>query len=600
MPLDDVKLHLIDSLDDVLKFREWLGSRDAELIGVDTETTGLERDAQVRLVQIGGHQHGWAIPWDGWWGAAKCALDAYDGPVVFHNAVFDVPKLERQGLSIERRRIRDTMVMSRVIEPHQSMALKNQTARHVDAAAAAAQGELAKAINGRLANFTWATIPIDFPAYWQYGALDPVLTVHLHDVHWPVVQAECPRAYDIETSVLWTLEKMENYGAHIDVPYARKKFDEFMEYVGHAEKWIWDNYKVRAGSNAAIIKCLEADGITFAKVTASGAKALDKEVLANCLDHPLAATVLQRRQLQKIATTYLRHFADEVDSNDCIHPRINSLGARTSRMSMSEPNLQNLSRKSEHNPAATAVRNSLTTRYGDDGTLLMCDFDQIEMRGMAYVSGDPGLAQAFLTDQDFFVSLAQEIFQDQAITKSDPRRQVTKNAAYSEVYGAGIAKFAQTAGIAYDRAAAVKQRWNELYPGTKTYAKQVEHEAYTNHRETGTAFIRSPFDNRRLVSEYNKVYALVNYAIQQMAATVFKTKILALDAAGLDKFMVVPVHDEIVLDVPNSDVADVVTTLRDIMNDPNTFAPIPITASVSWGKRWGDKKDLESLDELHL
>jgi DNA polymerase-1 len=600
VPLDDVKLHLIDSLDDVLAFREWLGSRDAELVGLDTETTGLERDARVRLVQVGGHVHGWSIPWDGWWGAARCALESYTGPLVTHNGPFDLPKLTRQGLDIERRRIRDTMVMSRVIEPHMSMALKSQTARHVDAAAAAAQDELSRAIRGREASFDWATIPVTFPAYWQYAALDPVLTVHLHDVHWPVVQAECPAAYDVETSVLWTLEKMENRGVHVDVAYARRKHGDFTEYVETAEKWIWDNYRVRAGSNAAIIKCLEADGVVFDKKTASGAKALDKEVLADCLEHPLAQVVLQRRQLQKLATTYLRHFIEEVDGDDCIHPQINSLGARTSRMSMSGPNLQNLPRKSERSPAATTVRNSITSRYGDDGTLLMCDFDQIEMRGMAFVSGDVGLTQAFLGDQDFFVALAREIFQDPTLEKRDPRRQITKNAGYSEIYGAGISKFALTAGITYDRAAAVKQRWNELFPGTKAYARRVEQEAYANYRESGVAFIRSPYDNRRLVSDYNKVYALVNYAIQQLAATVFKVKLLALDAAGLDEYMMLPVHDEVVLDVPNWAVADVVTTLRDIMNDPTTFAPIPITASVSWGRRWGEKKDLENLDELHL
>jgi DNA polymerase-1 len=456
------------------------------------------------------------------------------------------------------------------------------------------QGALGLALGAR-GQFDWATVPIDFPPYWQYAALDPVLTVHLHDVHWPVVQSECPQAYDLEVAVLWTLEKMEAYGAHIDVPYAREKFDSFMRYVLEAEKWVFSEYGVKPGSNAAVIAKLEECGFAFDKLTASGAKALDKEVLAGCLEHPLAATVLQRRQLQKLATTYLRHFVDEVDDADCIHPQINSLGARTSRMSMSNPNLQNLPRKSEFNPAATTVRNSITTRYGDDGTLLMCDFDQVEMRGMAFVSGDAGLTQAFLGPSDFFVALAREIFQDPTLEKSDPRRQITKNAGYSEIYGAGISKFALTAGISYERAAAVKQRWNELYGGTKDYARAIEREAYANYRETGVAFIRSPFDNRRLVTDYHKVYALVNYSIQQMAGAVFKSKLLALDAAGLDRFMVIPVHDEIVLDVPNDDVPDVVATLRDVMNDDKTFAPIPITASVSHGKRWGEKKDLDDL-----
>ena len=597
---DNLSLHLVNSIDEVLKLKSWLGSRDAQdVIGVDTETTGLERDARVRLVQIGGRTSGWAIPWDGWWGVFKDVVDHYDGMYVTHNGPFDIPKLKRQGVDIPRSRIRDTMVMSRVLEPHMSMALKSQTARHVDADAAAGQEQLSKAIGAR-GEFTWETVPITFGPYWQYGALDPVLTVHLHDRHWPLVQAECPAAYDLETSVLWTLEKMEDYGAHIDVPYAREKYESFLKYCEQAEKWIWDNYKVKAGSNPAIIQCLERDGYVFTKGTASGAKALDKEVLSECLDHPLARTVLQRRQLQKLATTYFRHFIGEADTDDCIHPQINSLGARTSRMSMSSPNLQNLPRKSERNPAATTVRNAITTRYDDGGTLLMCDFDQIEMRGMAFISGDRGLTNAFLGEDDFFVALAREIFEDPTLEKKDPRRQITKNAGYAKIYGAGVAKFSLTAGIPYQRADAVLRRWNDLYPGTGAYAKRVENEAYANHRSEGIAYIRSPFDNRRLVADYNKVYALVNYSIQQLAGAVFKSKLLALDAAGLDRFMVVPVHDEIVLDVPNSDVPDVVATLRNIMNDAETFAPIPISASVSHGKRWGEKADLEDLSELHL
>lgn len=599
MSLDDVKLHLIETLDDVFEFRSWLSSKDAEIIGLDTETTGLERDAQVRLVQLGGHVHGWAIPWDGWWGVAQDALNVYQGPIVTHNGSFDIPKLEAQGMKIERRRIRDTMVMSRILEPHMFMSLKAQSARHVDSSAAYMQAELDKMMKPK-GPYTWETIPVNCPPYWQYAALDPVLTIHLHDVHWPRVQAECPKAYDIESSVLWTLEKMEKYGAYIDIEYANTQYESFIQYVDTAEKWILDTYNIRAGSNQAIIAALEKDGYTFDKLTASGAKALDKDVLAHCAEHPLAKTVLQRRQIQKLATTYLKHFVTEIDENNCIHPQINSLGARTSRMSMSNPNLQNLPRKSEKNPAATTIRNAVTTRYGANGSLIMCDFDQIEMRGMAFVSGDVKLTQAFLGADDFFVSLAREMFQDQKLVKSDPRRQITKNAAYATIYGSGVDKFAATAKLSYERAVEVRQRWDSLYPGTQTYIRNIQREARENYEAVGTAFVRSAFDNRYLVSESDKMYALVNYSVQQMASAVFKSKILALDASGLDKYMVVPVHDEIVLDVPNEDLQDVVTTLLDVMNDTETFAPIPITASVSHGKRWGEKKDMEYINGIHL
>lgn len=589
MSLDNVQLHLVDDLDGAQQLMSWLGTQDAAAeIAVDTETTGLVHGRDyVRLAQIGGFVHGWSIPWHLWPGLFKEVITKYRGDIIMHNKKFDYGMLALDPnvpVLLPRDRVKDSMVASAVNEPHTSKGLKSQASRHVDAGAAGLQ------VNFASTAWTWDTVPYDYAPYWQYGALDTVLTRHLWAYHKPIFQAEAPAAFDLEDSYVWTAYDMERRGMHIDVAYAKQKFNSFMAYVEQAEKWIWDQYKVKAGSNAAIIRILQADGIQFDKKTESGALALDKDVLGP-LDHPLAQTVLKRRQLQKLASTYLRHFIDEVDSNDIIHPSLNTLGARTSRMSMSEPNLQNLPRKSDSNPAASTIRNSITSRYGDDGRLLMCDFDQIEMRLMAHMSQDAGLIAAFKSPDDFFVALARQIFQDDTITKKDPRRQITKNAGYATIYSAGIAKFAQTAGISYEQGAAVRQRWEELYPGTRRFAKEVDSIAYANQRETGQPFIRSPLTNRRQVADANKIYALVNYAIQMFAAEVFKQKQLELAAAGLGKFMCIPVHDEIILDVPETDVPEVVATLHSIMNDTSTFA-VPISASVSHGKRWGEKEDL--------
>jgi DNA polymerase-1 len=91
------------------------------------------------------------------------------------------------------------------------------------------------------------------------------------------------------------------------------------------------------------------------------------------------------------------------------------------------------------------------------------------------------------------------------------------------------------------------------------------------------------------VADTNKIYALLNYLIQGSAAELFKLKLMELDAAGLGQWMVVPVHDEVVLDVPNEHVNEAVATLRSVMNDVTTYA-VPITASVSYGQRWGSKE----------
>jgi DNA polymerase I-like protein with 3'-5' exonuclease and polymerase domains len=207
------------------------------------------------------------------------------------------------------------------------------------------------------------------------------------------------------------------------------------------------------------------------------------------------------------------------DEDDCIHPSINTLGARTSRMSMERPNLQNLPRKNERNTAAEAIRSCVTARDGN--VMLMCDFDQVEMRMMAHMAQEHTMIDAFRGDTDFFVALARMVYGDDSIVKSDPRRQVVKNAGYATIYGAGVEKFSKTAG-----------------------------------------------------------------------AAVLKMKLIELDSAGLGEWMVVPVHDEIILDVPAEHFEDAADTLRRVMNDDQMFS-VPLSASVSYGMSWGSKESYD-------
>lgn len=255
---------------------------------------------------------------------------------------------------------------------------------------------------------------------------------------------------------------------------------------------------------------------------------------------------------------------------------------------MDHPNLQNLPRSSENNPAATVVRNCISARDGH--TMLFCDFDQIEMRGLAIMSGDPGLVAAFASPEDFFVTLARSVYQDDAITKKDERRRVTKNVGYAKIYGAGVAKMALTAGVPLAQARYANDGFDSLYPGVREFQDLVYREAMQRRSNEGVAYTTCPLTGRRHVADPGKEYALVNYKIQGWAATLLKTKALELDAAGLGPYIVAPVHDELILDVPNDLVRDAVHTLQAIMNDDKQF-PVPITSSVSYGQRWGEKKE---------
>ncbi len=603
--LDEVELTLVTTLDDVLALKRWLGERrPVNALGCDTETTGLNpMKDRVRLIQVGDNRHGWAMDRERWSGILAALVNEWEGDWDLHNAPFDTLSLEQScGIDVPRHRVHDTMVQARINESHMSMALKSQSARHVDPAAAGLQEVL------KGTEFTWETVPVGYGPYWQYGALDPVLTYCLDMHHRPIVESEAPKAYELEMATLWVVEAMRRNGAHIDRRWTLDHYEKFTAYCHQVEQWVGVNYGVKPGSNAAIVQILSDAGHSFSKATKSGAVSLDAEVLGG-IDHPLAQAVLGRRQAQKMASTYLKFYLNETtDAHPYVHPSFNTLGARTSRMSCDSPNLQNVPRLGT-NRFADAVRNCITSRHippelllkfdaegftqrdaVEHGALVLCDFAQVEMRILTHLAADENMIAAFLGDEDFFVALARAIYHDDTITKKDPRRRVTKNAGYATIYGAGVRKFAQTAGVSEAEAREFFRRWNALYPGVPAWQQSIINEANFARLETGQAFVRSPLTNRRFVGESGKEYALGNYKIQGTAAEINKMKLVELDNAGLGEFMFATVHDEVLLDVPGPHVLDVVATLEKVMND-DALLSVPIRAEVAFGHRWGRKQD---------
>lgn len=588
MGLDEVDLRLVDNFDEARRCMEWLAAPRRAGIGFDTETTGLsiEKD-HVRLVQVGDENVGWAMQWDRWSGLFADIIKRWDGDLYAHNAPFDVQHLAKMGANIDRRRVKDTRPMAHILRPDRSTALKSLSVTYVDEAAQQLQDGL---VLGEDAGkgWTWATVPIEYEPYWTYGALDPVLATQLAHELEPRVMAEAPAAYAIENSVQWVTAAMERYGARVDVPYALEHYEKFKAYGEQVRLWCQKNYGCSPGSNQEVIAALQREGVAFDKVTARGAVALDKDVLSG-IDHPLARAVLTRRQTDKIASTYLQHYITESDDDGIIHPSFNALGARTGRMSSSRPNFQNLPRPGE-SAAGTVVRNCIVARPGN--TLIFVDFDQIEMRILAWLSADPNLVAAFASDEDFFIYLARIVFADPTISdKKDPRRRLTKNTGYATIYGAGAAKLALTAGVPFEQAQFAKHSWDTSFPDVRVFQDTVYRQAMSYKAQTGTGFGVCPLTGRRHPADPGKEYALVNYLIQGVAASLFKLKLLELDAAGLGEWMVAPVHDEVILDVPNEHVVDVVETLNRVMNDDQVIAPVRMSASPSYGLRWGTKKD---------
>lgn len=586
--LNHVKLNRITDFQSVIRFNDWFqqGPLQHGVMGVDTEGTGLSRFTdRVRLVQVGDSEQGWAIPWDRWSGLFVDALNRFNGSILMFNATYDHSMLATMGVRLDWSSIMDVLPMLKLLEPHKRNGLKPAAGRHVDPFAASAQKELDDAIK----KFGWDGVNENFGPYWQYAALDPVLTTLLCLKLGPKIMAGGPRliaAYDVENAVLSVLSAMTDKGIPVNVPFAQEQRAKITVYSAQTADYIKRKYGVSPGSNLKVIEKLQSFGFEFTKATESGALSLDKEVLED-IDHELAQLVLKRRQLDKIGSTYLDHYINE-NRDGRVHPNINPSGAITGRMSVSNPNFQNLPRIGQAKAAATVVRACIEFQARHVG--LFCDFAQIETRLLAHLSGDQGLIDAFHQPEDFFVTLARNVFSDPTITKSSPLRNVIKTWVYATIYGAGLEKQAKTAGMSMIDMQAIVRRIHAAYPGIQRFQTEVQLVGKANQRETGESFYICPMSGRKHVAERGKEYALVNYLIQGMAAFFFKKKLLELDAAGLGEYMILPVHDEIILEVPTSLAEWAADILMKIMNDDTTFT-VPVKAEVSYGFRWSEKKD---------
>lgn len=607
--LQDVSLHLVETFADATACLEWLDASESSHLGFDTESTGLSPETDhVRLIQFGDAFHGWAFELDRWYGLAEEVVKRWIASgrrFVAHNARFDVSFLSKareislHGITIPVHLIDDTMMASHIADSTVSVGLKQQSARHVDPRAAAMQAQLDQVLHS--GGWTWATVPVaatgPVSAYWWYAALDPVLTVRLWLHHSPTVLAEAPRAYDLEVAIGWLASRMERKGVLVDREFTEAKDAEFIALHAELTQRAHDEFGVDAGSKDQIVSVLLRDGVQLTKRTATGAYSLDKDVLPN-LDHPLAKIVAQRRKVEKLHSTYLRRFLEYSQFDGRLHPNINTLGFSesslgqfgvvTSRMSMSKPNLQQLPRGGD--PLADVIRNCVVAKEGH--TLIMCDFDQIELRIMAHLSGDPDLIAAFGQGGDFFTILSQKIYKDPSLTKSDPRRSLTKSYVYATLYGAGNEKLASTTGVSLAEIEQLAADFAAAYPRVPVFQQAVQAKARERFQAEGQTYVRSPLTGRKLIGEPGKEYKLVNYLIQSMAAEIMKTKALEIDAAGLGDYLVLFVHDEYILEVPDELVDEVCRILSEVVNDDKMLT-VPMTAGLATGKRWGMKRDYE-------
>lgn len=589
-PLSGVSLNLVESVADAAALMSWLSQRRPdECIAIDTESGGLspERDA-LRLVQVGDGRTGWAIPWERWGGVVLEILRAWRGRWITHNGVFDWRFIEHHtGFELPWDRLDDTLTMARLDDPTRANGLKPLSKKLIDRRAVAGQQALD---DGMRANgWTWATVPIDYPPYWAYGSLDPVLTTHLHNYFSPVIEETCPEAYSLERSANRLCALMMRSGMLIDVPYVERSVEQFNTSSAEIRSWLKSRHKITSPkSGGQIRRAFENLGQEILFWTDRNAPQFDKDALSfyekegqNGAVKQLAKLIRAVRHIEDIRDRYSKKFLELRDSDGVIHCNINVMGARTGRMSVSDPALQQLPRDDK------VIRGSFVPRPGH--VFITCDLDQVEARLLAALSRDPGLIQAFheadTTGPDFFTVVARALYRDESIVKDDSRRQLTKNSVYTKAFGGGLERLRITAGVTLEEGAAFEEMFNSRFPGMKKLMGRLEADAKVAIRRGMRGGVRLE-DGRFLPCDEGREYATLNYYIQGTAARRMKVFLAHMDAAGLTEFMRLVVHDEIILEVPVDQAEEVLKTVEACMTDRDSYS-VPLTAGGSvLTERW--------------
>ena len=601
--LQCVQLHLVDSVARAADFLAWLGERRPhDALSVDTETGELPGNprehafspwhGQLRLVQVGDGMQGWSIPWDEWKGVFYQGMDRFDGQLICHNIAFEARWFEVQSRwKMPWHHAHDTMIMAHIIDPLGSGALKQLAALHIDSRSVALQGTL----DGELSKngWTWGTVPVNFEPYWSYGALDCVLTTRL----WEKFYAQCgpggpyQRPYDLEMATRRIVTRMELNGARVDLDYSKKKFSELGDYSNSVKDWAKKTYNgVSITSNQQLVRLFEHLGADITEYTPTGQKSCTKDQLrmlirdGNTEVQQLADSVLKQRKADKLANTYFSNFISE-NVNGFVHPSVRTLGARTSRMSITNPALQTLPKGDD------VVRKAFLPK-DEDHVIVTSDLDQVEFRMFASLAEDPNLTQMFRiadsTGSDPFTEIGREVYGDPTMKKSDKRRNLIKSMVYGRLYGAGVSKQALTAGVHEVQMKSVSNAFDARFPGMAHFQRKIEDAGMRRFKSEGQGYVYT-WTGRRLPCDDSRVYTLVNYLIQGGAAEIFKSNLVKLDKADLTELLIVPVHDEIVLNAPRKDVEEIKQTVRSCMTTTEGWN-VPLTADVDGPlESWGDK-----------
>jgi len=581
----------------------WLARMEkADLAGFDTETTGLE-PMSATLVGMSfafgeeaaylplAHQYPGAPDQIGVPRALELLkpwLQSAQRAKVGQNLKFDAHILANHGVRLAGI-AHDTLLESYVCEVHERHDLDALSQRHLGWKTITYDEVTGKGA----ARIPFSSVSVERAT--GYAAEDADCALAVHGVLYPRIAAEekLKRIYEtIEMPVMAVLLAMERNGVLLDgaklEAQGHQLGKEMLELEQQAYAAAGQPFNLNSPKQIREI-LFDKQKLPVKKKTPSGDPSTDEDVLTElALDYPLPKLLLEYRGLAKLKSTYTDKLPKMVHpGSGRVHTTYSQAVAVTGRLASNDPNLQNIPIRT---PQGRRIREAFVAPAGSK--IVSADYSQIELRIMAHLSGDEGLRHAFAHGHDVHRATAAEVFGRRLDEVSADERRTAKVINFGLIYGMSAFGLAQNLGLERATAQIYIDSYFSRYPGVKRYMDQTKDQARTEGyvetvfgRRLWLPEIKAANPQRRQAAER----AAINAPMQGTAADLIKLAMIAvqgwLEHEKKKTLLVMQVHDELVLEVPESELAEVREKVRELMQGVAQL-DVPLIVDVGVGDNW--------------
>lgn len=592
-----------ECITDIAKLKQWIdeAARVGKIV-IDCETTSLNT-LQAKLVGISlgipenmhykaayvpfAHQtEGRQIRFED---AKPILVALLENPAILkigHNLKYDLSVLHRCGFEVTT--VDDTMLMSYVLHGGEhghsmdELALKYLDKTTIKFTDVAGKGKAQKTFD-----------MIEIPVATAYAAEDAEITGLLYNFFKPELSAkQVTSVYElIERPLIPVIVSMEEVGICVDKAWLQHLGQDFSKRMGELAQEIYmlAGCEFNIASPAQLGEILfEKHNLPGAKKTKTGAYSTDVEILEKLVSqgHALPEKVLAWRSLAKLNSTYIEGLLNSINlDTGRVHTNYSMVGAATGRLSSSDPNLQNIPIKNED---GRKIRQAFIAKLGHK--LVSLDYSQIELRLLAHFADVPTLQQAFINGEDIHTRTAMDVFGVSIDQMTAQLRRRAKMVNFGIIYGISAFGLAKQLGVSNQEASQIINAYFARYPGIdayiRSYQRQAREQGYVTTLMGRRVHMPGILDKNAMVRQFAERQA-INAPLQGSNADIIKRAMIKIHQflKTKESKLLLQVHDELVFEMPEYEVAEISKKLKEIMENIVQLK-VPLVVDIGIGENW--------------